>query len=140
MFERIMVPIDLAEREKWLRAVQIAVDMARLYTAELVFVSVAGGLQAKVSHSIGRYQALLQGFADEVGAEAGLSISAKVYSVPDPSVEVDAKLLVAMEELGVDLVGSASHRPGWVEHIINSHSGRLARFAPVSVFVVRDAG
>lgn len=139
MFEHILVPIDLAEKERWARAVDVAGDLAQRYGAWMTLVSVAGGLQGKVSHSDETYARLLDIFADELGARFGVRVGAKVYSVPDPSVEVDGKLLEAVEALGVDLVVTASHQPVWSDRLINSHSGRLARAAPVSVFVVRDA-
>ncbi len=42
MFEHIMVPIDLAEKDKWRRAVDVASDLAARYRARLTLVSVVG--------------------------------------------------------------------------------------------------
>jgi len=139
MFKHILVPVDLAEKSSVLRAVSVASDQAKLYSAKLTLISVAGGLQAKVSHSSVKYAKLLGEFAEEQGTQHGLKINSHVYGVPDPSVEVDRKLLEAITDFDADLVVMASHQPGWVEYLIDSHGGRMATHAPVSVFVVRDA-
>lgn len=138
MFNHILVPVDLAEKGTVLRAIAVASDQARLYSAQLTLVSVTGGLQAKVSHSSETYARLLAEFAAEKAEEHGVRMESRVYDVPDPSVEVDRKLLEAIGDLGVDLVVMASHQPGWVEYLVNSHGGRLAAHAPVSVFLVRE--
>ena len=101
-------------------------------------VSVSGGLQGKVSHSHEEYGRRLAHYADELAAAHGLQIDSINYGVPDPSVEVDQKLIEAIGDLGADLVVMASHQPGWVEYFVNSHGGKLASHAKISVFVVRE--
>ena len=138
MFTHIMVPVDLAEKESWQRAVDVACDLASHYDARITLVSVSGGLQGKVSHSQAEYGRRLGIYADELAAAHGLIVGSLNYGVPDPSVEVDQKLIEAMTELQADLVIMASHQPGWVEYLVNSHGGRLASHAPISIFLVRD--
>jgi nucleotide-binding universal stress UspA family protein len=138
MYNHILLPIDLAYKDKWHRAVAVAADLSRHYGATLTMVSVTGGLQAKVSHSTDKYKRLLAEFAQSIADEHDVEVACEVYDVPDPSVEVDAKLLDAIDDMDADLVVMASHKPGWVEYLVNSHGGRLASHARVSVFVVRD--
>lgn len=138
MFTHIMVPVDLAEKEDWAQAIGVACDLAQFYDAALTLVSVSGGLQGKVSHSGEEYGRRLALFADEIAAERGIEVGSRNYPVPDPSVEVDQKLIEAIGDLGIDLVVMATHQPGWIEYLINSHGGRMARHAPISVFVVRE--
>ena len=138
MFKHIMVPVDLAEKETLKKAVRVAADLAKHYDARLTLVSVSGGLQGKVSHSNKEYGRLLSLYSDEIAMANSIKVDNVNYSVPDPSVEVDQKLIHAIEELDVDLVVMASHQPNWVEYIINSHGGKLASHARISVFVVRE--
>lgn len=138
MFRHIMVPVDLAEKDKLDTAIRVAVEQAGFYGARITFVSVCGGLSAKVSHNPQRYAARLAEFAAPIAAAHGVEIDTRIYDVPDPSVEVDAKLLEAIGDLGADLAVMGTHQPGWIEYIINSHGGRLAAHAPISVLVVRD--
>ena len=133
-----MVPVDLAEKDTLTKAIATAADLARHYGARLTLVSVSGGLQARVSHSNAEYGHLLAEFADSVSTSQGIDIQSRNYSVPDPSVEVDKMLIQAIEDLDIDLAVIASHQPGWIEYIVNSHGGRLASHAPISVFVVRE--
>ena len=138
MFTHIMVPVDLAEKAIQGAALRVAADQARLYDARITLISVTGGLQAKVSHSAARYEKLLRDFADHAGKRHGVAFDTRVYDVPDPSVEVDRVLIEAIGALDIDLVVMATHQPGWVEYFVNSHGGRIAAHAPVSVFVVRE--
>ena len=137
MFQQIMVPVDLARKDSLTRALEVACDLALLYDAKLTLVSVSGGLQAEVSHFEVEYARQLAAFAEEISLNRDIDVASRVVSVPDPSVEVDGKLLDLIDELETDLVVMASHPPGWSDRIVNSHGGRLARLAPVSVFVVR---
>ena len=137
MFRHIMVPVDLAEKDKLQKAVQVAADLARHYGARITLVSVSGGLQGKVSHSHDEYGRQLALYADDVAKTNEVEVNSLNCGAPDPSVEVDQKLMHAIEELNADLVVMASHQPNWTDYIVNSHGGRLASHAPISVFVVR---
>lgn len=138
MFKEILVPVDLAEKKMLQKAVYVAADLAKHYAAKITLVSVVGGLQQKVSNSSGEYASMLADFAAEVAKSSGTEIQSRIFEVPDPSVEVDRKLLQAIEELGADLIVMATHQPGWIEYLVDSHGGRLASHAPISVFVVRE--
>ena len=138
MYKHIMVPVDLADPEPLKKALATAADLARHYQARVTLVSISGGLQAKVSHSSREYGQRLAQFAEDVSDTHGIKFGTRNYSTPDPSVEVDKMLIRAIDELGIDLTVMASHQPGWLEYVINSHGGRLASHAPISVFVVRD--
>ncbi len=137
MFKHIMVPFDLAEKDMWQRAISVACDLTAHYNARMTLVSVSGGLQGKVSHSSEEYGRRLAAYARELSAQQDVPVDSFNYGVPDPSVEVDQKLLQAIKDLDADLVVVGSHQPGWVEYFVNSHGGRLASHAPISVFVVR---
>lgn len=138
MFQHIMVPVDLVEKDKLSKAIAVAAGLASQYDARLTLVSVSGGLQARISHSSREYGRQLAQFATDIGQAYGITVDSHNYSVPDPSVEVDKVLLKAIADLDVDLAVIASHQPGWIEHLINSHGGHLASHAPISVFVVRN--
>lgn len=139
MFKHLMVPIDLAEVDSLTTAIGVAVDLAAHYHARLTLVSVSGGVNARLSHNSAEYGRNLQAFADSLPAPEGVRVETLNLLAADPSVEVGSKLLTAIQTLGADLAIIGSHRPGWTDWIINSHGGRLAAHAPISVMVVRDA-
>jgi nucleotide-binding universal stress UspA family protein len=65
--------------------------------------------------------------------------SSLAKSSVDPAVELDDKLLEAIEETDADLVVMASHVPGVADrlHLISSNAAWIVKHADVSVFVVR---
>jgi len=81
---------------------------------------------------------MLAEYAGEISQSGGIEVASTVYEVPDPSVEVDGVVIRAIGDTEADLIVMASHQPGWVEYFVNSHGGRVASHAPVSVFVVRE--
>lgn len=137
MFNTVMMPVDLSVPETHEKALAVACDLARRYEAGLCLVSVAGGLSAKVSNSPSIYAEKLAAFAAAIAEREGVEIATKVYETDDPSVEVDAILVRAVDEVGADLIVMATHKPGWWEYIVNSHGGRVAAHASVSVMLVR---
>jgi len=138
MYTHILVPVDMAHSDDLKKAVQTAADLAKLYDAKVTLVSVVGGLQAKVSNSSGKYSLKLAEFSQGVSELHGVDFESMVYEVPDPSVQVDGTLLKVVEQVGADLIVMASHQPGWAEYLVNSHGGRVASHARISVFVVRE--
>ncbi|WP_299845840.1 universal stress protein [uncultured Roseovarius sp.] len=140
MFKHIMVPFDLAAKEKLAKAIKVAGDLARRHGSRLTLISVAGGINGMVSHSVEEYRRLLAAYAAQIEQAEGIDVDSKVYDVPDPSAEVDRTLMEAIDDTGADLIVMASHQPGWVEYLVSSHAGRVAAHAPVSVFVVRNQG
>ncbi len=138
MYTNIMVPVDMAEKHNWTTGIMVACDLAEHYGAKITLVSVSGGLQGNVSHSTEEYGRRLDNYAREIASKYHVDVASLNYTVPDPSVEVDRKLMQAIGDLHADLVVMASHQPGWTEHLINSHGGRMASHAPISVFIVRD--
>lgn len=138
MFKHIMVPVDLAEVDSLKTAIGVALDLAAHYKARITFVSVSGGLNARVSHSTAEYGRRLQAYADALPTPPGVKVETLNLHAPDPSVEVDSRLLGAIDTLQADLAIIGSHQPGWTDWIVNSHGGRLAAHAPISVMVVRQ--
>ena len=55
----------------------------------------------------------------------------------DPAIELDKKLLAAVEDTGADLVVMASHIPNITDYIWASHGGTVAAHSKASVMLVR---
>ncbi|WP_167853455.1 universal stress protein [Roseovarius aestuariivivens] len=140
MFKHIMVPVDMAHEENMDRAAKAAADLAKLYDAKLTFVSISGGPLSGKEHSSKSEPQLLEDYAKSQAEEHGVAIDTHTLDSHDVSVEVDRKLLEAIEKMGSDLVVMATHQPGWLDYLVNSHGGRLASHAPISVMVVRNPG
>ncbi|MDQ0313932.1 universal stress protein [Amorphus orientalis] len=137
MFKKIMLPIDLEHVEQLEKAVQVGIDLARLYESTVCLVGVTTEAPSAVAHNPDEFAQKLQRFASELSEHQGLPIESVAYAAHDPSVDLDKTLMGAAAEVGADLVVMASHVPGFPEHFFASHGGHMASHAPMSVMVVR---
>ena len=137
MYEKIMVPVDLAHVDRIEKAIATAADLAKHFSVPLVFVSVTAETPTSVAHNPEEFAGKLKVFGAEQSAARGLEIETVSYASHDPAVDLDQTLLSAAQEQGADLIVMASHVPGLPEHIFASHAGAVASHAAMSVFVVR---
>ncbi|MFQ1701233.1 universal stress protein [Loktanella agnita] len=137
MFSKIMVPVDLAHREKLRAAIDVTAELARTYGAEVCYVGVTTSAPSSVAHTPDEYGAKLAAFAQEQAAAHGETASSHVIVSHDPTADLDRDLVKAVTEVGADLVVMATHVPSVTDLIWPSNGGRLATHTDVSVFLVR---
>ena len=137
MFNRIMVPVDLAHVDKLERALRCAADLAQQYNATLIFVGVAAATPGSVAHTPREFAQTMADFAAEQGASRGVAGEGLALTSHDPSTDLDPTLLKAIEDTGADLVVMASHVPNLTDYLWPSNGGTVAKRAKVSVMVVR---
>ena len=137
MYEKIMVPVDLAHVERLEKALATAADLARHYDVPMVYVGVAAATPNPVGHNPTEFDAKLAAFTEDQVKKHGVEATRHACISHDPAVDLDRTLLEAIEETGADLVVMASHVPGLAEHIFASNAGYVASHAEVSVLVVR---
>lgn len=140
MYDKIMVPIDLAHADRLERTLEIAADLSKHYGAPLLFVGITASQPGAVAHNPTEYGQKLAAFAEARAAKDGVTITSRAYTSHDPARDLDATLMSAITENAIDLVVMASHVPGAPEYLFASNAGYLAAHAPVSVFVVRPRG
>lgn len=137
MFNRIMVPVDLAHVDKLERALRCASDLAQHYNATLVYVGVAAATPGSVAHTPQEFAQKMADFAAEQGQARGVTAEGLALTSHDPTTDLDPTLLKAIEDTGADLVVMASHVPNLTDYIWPSNGGTVAKRASVSVMVVR---
>lgn len=137
MFKKIMVPVDLNHTDTLNKALAAASDLAGLHGAVVAYVAVAPATPGPLGHTPEEKAARLAEFAEAEAMARGINAEAHSVISHDPSADLDAALLKAVEDTGADLVVMASHVPGLVDYVWPSHGGRLAAHAKTSVFVVR---
>lgn len=139
MYTRIMVPVELGHAERLKRTLKVAGDLAKAYSAHVVYVAVYGKQPSAVARTPEKFAAELDMFAREQGEHFGIETSSMPVVSNDPAAELDDRLIEAVEECEADLVVMASHEPGVADmlHLIGSHAAKLVRRLGVSVFVVR---
>lgn len=137
MFNRIMVPVDLAHADKLDKALRCAADLAKHYGATVVYVGVAAATPGSVAHTPEEFKKKMDAFAASHAELNGVSTEAVALTSHDPSVDLDPTLLKAVDDTGADLVVMASHIPNLTDYIWPSNGGTVAKKASVSVMVVR---
>ncbi|WP_321338934.1 universal stress protein [uncultured Cohaesibacter sp.] len=137
MFNTIMVPVDLRHTSKLEKTLTIAADMARTNEAAVIFVGVTGPEPGDLGHTSAEFGDRLQAFASAQMQARGINATAHVIVANDPAVDLNKKLMEAVEATGSDLVIMASHIPNISDYIWSSHGGHLASHSRASVFLVR---
>jgi len=139
MFNKIMVPIDLAHADRMTKAVDVAADLAKLYDVEVCYVGVTSAAPGSVAHTPQEYRGKLDEFAKKEGAGHGKPASAHVVVSHDPATTMDDDLVQAVKEVGADLVVMATHVPNIGDLVFASNGGNLAKHTNASVCLVREA-
>lgn len=139
MYSKILVPVDLAHTDKLAKALNTAIDIARHYKATLHYVTVTNRTPSSVAHNTRELEEELQRFAEEQGQDHGVDTTSSLIETPDTAVELEKRLVQAIEETGADLIVMASHTPGIGDklHFIRSNAANLVKDTDISVFVVR---
>lgn len=138
MFNKIMVPIDLAHVDKLGKALQAAADLSKHYGIEAVYVGVTASTPGSVAHTPTEYGHKLESFAKEQASKHGHNAAAHPVVSHDPTSDLEDTLLKAVHDVGADLVVMASHIPNVADLIWPPNGGKIASHSDASVFVVRD--
>ena len=140
MYQKILVPVDLAHADKIEKSLRAAAGLARLWNAQIRYVAVHGSGPDRVAPSPEKFAAELDMFAREQAATHDVEqYETSIVKSVDVAVELDDKLLAEIEASGADLVVMASHVPGVSDrlHLLSSNAAKIVRHSSVSVFVVR---
>ena len=138
MYEKIMVPVDLAHVDRLEKALTTAADLAKHYRIPICYVGVTASLPGAVAHTPAEFARKLEQFGAAQASKYSLdNIETKAITSHDPAVDLDDNLLKAIANTGADLVVMASHVPELADHIFASNAGYVASYAKISVLVVR---
>lgn len=137
MYRMIVVPVDLEHKAELARGIDVAVDLAKHYGAQLALIGVTGVAPGAAAHNPKEYDERLAAFASKVGADSGLKVHSKTVVSNDPAVELEKRIGEAAKEMGADLAVMMSHKPGLMEYVFASHAGYFAAHTELSVFIVR---
>ena len=137
MFERILIPVDLAHVAAMDKALKVAATLAREFDAETHLVGVTGVPPSEVAHSPDEYREKLERFATEQSEALGVTFRSLTLESHDPAVDLDRHLVKAAEEIDADLIVMASHVPRLGDWLVHSHARWLAAHTRRSIFIVR---
>lgn len=142
MYSSILLPVDLAEPDASKRALAVAAQLARDYSATLhvvtvvpdVGMSIVGGFFPKdyERHALDEVKSRLKSFLE---AEVPGGVTAKGHVAHG---RIYQEILRVAKVLEADLIVMSAHRPELSDYLLGPNAARVVRHASQSVMVVRD--
>lgn len=142
MYKRILVAIDLNDKDAWRKPLVAGVEQARKFGAELIFLTVVREIEAIFQAKAGplAYEIISTNLESEL-ARCVREVNASDLHpqlVVAHGASIYAEILGIAEEAGVDLIVVGSHRPAMRDYLLGSNASRVVRHAKCSVLVVRE--
>ena len=140
MFQKILVPVDLADPEFAKPALTTAVELAKASGGAVRLVNVIPMTPVMLAEYVPPdFDVQQRGSAEEalaiVAQESGLD-AGKVSSVVRQG-GIYHEVLEEAKTFGCDIIVMSSHRPAMKTYFLGSNAGHMVRYAKCSVLVVR---
>jgi nucleotide-binding universal stress UspA family protein len=140
MFQKILVPVDLADPGFVKPALNTAVELAKTSGGTVRLVNVIPMTPVMLAEYVPPdFDVQQRGSAEEalavVAHESGLD-PAKVSSVVRQG-GIYHEVLEEAKAFGCDIIVMSSHRPAMKTYFLGSNAGHMVRYAKCSVLVVR---
>ena len=142
MFQKILVPVDLADPEFVKPALATAVELAKASGGQVRLVNVIPMTPVMLAEYVPPdFDVQQRGSAEEALAivckESGLD-AGKCSSVVRQG-GIYHEVLEEAKTFGCDIIVMSSHRPAMKTYFLGSNAGHMVRYAKCSVLVVRKA-
>jgi nucleotide-binding universal stress UspA family protein len=141
MYNKILVPVDLADTDLAKPAINAAVEMARSSNGSVRLVNVL----AMTPVMLAEYVPPDFDVQQRKSAEEALSIIAQECGLDAAHVSATVRqggiyheVLEEAKGFGADLIVMSSHRPAMRTYFLGSNAGHVVRYAKCSVLVVRN--
>jgi nucleotide-binding universal stress UspA family protein len=141
MYNRILVPVDLADTDLVKPAISTAVEMARSAGGSVRLVNVL----AMTPVMLAEYVPPDFDVQQRKSAEEALSIIAQECGLDAAHVSATVRqggiyheVLEEAKSFNADLIVMSSHRPAMRTYFLGSNAGHVVRYAKCSVLVVRN--
>ena len=140
MFQKILVPVDLADPEFVKPALDTAVELARSSGGAVRLVNVIPMTPVMLAEYVPPdFDVQQRGSAEEalavIAKDSGLE-AAKVSTVVRQG-GIYHEVLEEAKVFGCDVIVMSSHRPAMKTYFLGSNAGHMVRYAKCSVLVVR---
>jgi nucleotide-binding universal stress UspA family protein len=140
MFQRILVPVDLADPDFVKPALDTAVELARASGGAVRLINVIPMTPVMLAEYVPPdFDVQQRGSAEEalatIATDSGLD-AAKVSTVVRQG-GIYHEVLEEAKVFGCDVIVMSSHRPAMKTYFLGSNAGHMVRYAKCSVLVVR---
>jgi len=131
MFNKILLPVDLAESEMAERAAREAVALGKASGAALRFVTVDSVVPVVPGYEHLASQSKIDAFVSKIDYPKERVSAVVRFGAAYHEVLVEAR------EWGADLILLSSHRPTMSTYLLGSNAAKIVRHATCSVMVLR---
>lgn len=140
MFQKILIPVDLADPEFVKPALATGVELARASDGAVRLINVIPMTPVMLAEYVPPdFDVQQRGSAEEA-----LAIIAKESGLPADKVSAVVRqggiyheVLEEAKAFGCDIIVMSSHRPAMKTYFLGSNAGHMVRYAKCSVLVVR---
>jgi nucleotide-binding universal stress UspA family protein len=143
MYKEILLPIDLDQPNSWQQSLPTSIDYCQAFNARLHVLSVIpdfgmslvgqffpkdheAKMRRKANHRLHKF--VQEHVPNNVTVQHIISESANVYE----------EIINIANEINVDLIVMAAHRPELRDYLLGPNASRVVRHAKQSVLVVRS--
>jgi nucleotide-binding universal stress UspA family protein len=141
MFKTVLFTLDLAHPDSWTRALPVALDAARAWSAQLHVLTVVPEVAVPALMQAGPFE-----YEAKLVPETKTALERFVREHVPAGVQAHAivtygsiyrEILRVSAEIPVDLIVMAAHRPQVGDFLIGSNAERVSRRAKCTVMLVR---
>ena len=141
MFNNVLISIDLTEPGSWARALPVAVQICKDWSARLHVVTVATEVNVQVASFFPEdaNERLLEQTAADLRCWIGEHVPAgiEVHQIVGQG-SIHREIIAAAEKADADLIVMASHKPAARDYLLGANAAHVVRHAACSVMVVRN--
>ncbi len=140
MFKQILAAVDLDNSDNAEKILQIAADIANIYSARLHVLSVIGAVQAVVSQHlpVGYEKMAMERTEQDLSTlSAGVDLDQGEVTSSARFGDIYREILAQAEKSAVDLIIIGSNKPQATDFLLGTNAARVVRHSSCSVFVVR---
>jgi nucleotide-binding universal stress UspA family protein len=141
MFKNVVIAIDLAEPGSWARALPVAAQICKDWSARLHVVTVAAEVNMQVASFFpgDANERLLEQTATELQNWIREHVAAdiEVHRIVGQG-SIHREIIAAAEKANADLIVMASHKPAARDYLLGANAAHVVRHAACSVMVVRN--
>ncbi len=140
MYTKIIVPIDLEQRDRIDGVLRVTAAVADADNADLHLLSIISAAPAVVSQHlpVGYEQMAAKTVEQDLKtliASMKVTVGRIITTVRFGGIYQE--ILAYAEKVGADLIVIGSHKPNVADYLLGSNAARVVRHAACSVFVVR---
>jgi nucleotide-binding universal stress UspA family protein len=141
MFKNVLIAIDLGEPGSWARALPVAVQLCKDWSARLHVVTVSAAVNVQVASFFPEdaNERLLKQTATALKEwiQEHIPAGIEVHRVVGQG-SIHREIIAAAEKAGADLIVMASHKPTARDYLLGANAAHVVRHAACSVMVVRN--